>query len=91
MPSVSPLTEAQIDRFILALRSRPGDHICRGRVGVGYAFRDGRFVRIELDEADSSERFFDGEEALRAYLRSLPLSQFVGTYDVGVMKALGAL
>lgn len=91
MPSVAPLTEAQINRFLQALRSRQGDHICRGRVGVGYAFRDGRFVLIELAEADSWERFFDGEEALRAYLRSLPLSQSVGSYDLGVLKALGAV
>ncbi len=84
------LAPEEIDRVVETLRARGGDHVSRGRGGAGFAYRDGVFYSIYVDECDQMDSPFPDEQAFRAALSAIDFEDNTDRYRQAVVRSLGA-
>lgn len=85
------LTPQQIDAIVHAIRSTPGDHISRGKIGDGYAYSEAGFRQIWVEEEQYNDAMFADEPAFRAHLADLDLHAAANSYRRRVFEGLGLL
>ncbi len=89
-PDFLRLSPEDIDRVVANLRQRGGEHIARGRSGEGYAYRDGVFYSVAVDEFDHHERPFPSEAAFRAAIARVNFEDYTERYNQWALQSLGA-
>jgi len=87
------LTADQIDCALAALRGKNAEYVCvggTGRVGAGYAHRDGALYRIGVDdECRGTYEIPINEGELRHELASIDLDDLDDQYRMGALRMMG--
>lgn len=82
------MTPEQVERCLELIRGA-GECIARGRAGEGFAYRDGQYFRVYVEDFDRQDTPVT-EGQLRAALASLDLESYGNRYEIWALNGIGA-